>query len=98
MLSLERSERSESPLRCPLAYRRLGAEGLGEGTGIGWSGRTIRFSGDVPVRPGGAIEIRLEAVRGFIPALMVLAEVTQCESRPGARYELVGAIRGILAI
>lgn len=98
MLPRTRTDPQENPLCCALRYRGLGQPELADGAGIGWSARNIRFQGSTSAKPGAALEIRLDAVRGLIPALMILAEVTSCEAQGRNRFELAAAIRGILAL
>lgn len=98
MLPRTRTDPQENPLCCALRYRGLDQAALADGAGIGWSARNIRFQGGASAEPGAALEIRLDAVRGLIPALMILAEVTACEAQGRNQFELAAAIRGILAL
>ncbi|MEY4685077.1 MAG: hypothetical protein RLZ25_1536 [Pseudomonadota bacterium] len=98
MLPQEKTDPQENPLCCPLTYRRAADEHFVKGDGIGWSARTIRFQGFDSLAPGDAAEVRLEAVKGLFPPLMVLAEVSACQSIQGGRFEITGHIKGILTL
>lgn len=98
MLPQEKTDPQENPLCCALTYRRAADEGFVSGDGIGWSARTIRFQGGNSLASGDAAEVRLEAVKGLFPPLMVLAEVSHCQAIMGGRYEITGQIKGILTL
>lgn len=98
MLPKEKTDPQEHPLCCALTYRRAADGGFVSGDGIGWSGRTIRFQGCDSLTCGDAVEVRLEAVKGLFPPLMVLAEVTHCQSIMDDRFEITGQIKGILTL
>ncbi len=98
MLPKEKTDPQENPLCCALTYRRAAEETFVIGDGIGWSARTIRFQGSDSLLAGEAAEVRLEAVKGLFPPLMVLAEVSACQSIMGGRYEITGHIKGILTL
>ena len=98
MLPKEKTDPQENPLCCALTYRRAADEGFVGGDGIGWSARTIRFQGANGLSAGDAAEVRLEAVKGLFPPLMVLVEVSACQTIMGERYEITGQIKGILTL
>jgi hypothetical protein len=98
MLPKEKTDPQENPLCCALTYRRAADEGFVAGDGTGWSARTIRFQGLHPLAAGDAAEVRLEAVKGLFPPLMVLAEVSACQAIMGDRFEITGQIKGILTL
>lgn len=98
MLPKEKTDPQENPLCCALTYRRAADDVFVSGDGIGWSARTIRFQGMHSLADGDATEVRLEAVKGLFPPLMVLAEVSACQSIMGGRYEITGQIKGILTL
>lgn len=98
MLPLGKTDPQETPLCCALQYRRAGDDHAATGDGIGWSARAIRFQGADALRSGEAVEVRLEAVRGVFPPLMILAEVGDCREISAGRYEMGGQIKGILTL
>ncbi|MEY2697747.1 MAG: hypothetical protein RL333_1885 [Pseudomonadota bacterium] len=98
MLPKEKTDPEENPLCCALTYRRAADEGFVSGDGIGWSARSIRFQGDHGLSAGDAAEVRLEAVKGLFPPLMVLVEVSACQTIMGGRHEITGQIKGILTL
>lgn len=98
MLPQEKTDPQENPLCCALTYRRAADERFVSGDGIGWSARTIRFQGLSSLAAGDAAEVRLEAVKGLFPPLMVLAEVSACHEIIAGRFEITGHIKGILTL
>lgn len=97
-LPFEKLDPLETPLCCDLRYRRMAGGSLNVGLGIGWSSRSVRFQGEVPLLPGEGLEIRLDAVRGLFPPLMVLAEVSGCREQVSGHYELSALVKGILTL
>ncbi len=98
MLPLGKTDLQETPLCCALAYRPASDDAFAFGDGIGWSGRSIRFQGSDGLTLHEAVEVRLEAVRGVFPPLMILAEVTGCRELSKTRFEISGQIKGILTL
>jgi len=98
MLPKEKTDPQENPLCCALTYRRALDEDFVAGDGIGWSARNIRFQGLRSLDAGDAAEVRLEAVKGLFPPMMVLAEVSTCQAVLGGRFEITGQIKGILTL
>ncbi|HAZ42654.1 MAG TPA: hypothetical protein DCY52_10325 [Methylococcaceae bacterium] len=98
MLPKEKTDPQENPLCCALIYRRAADEDFVQGDGIGWSTRIIRFQGIKSLVAGDAAEVRLEAVKGLFPPLMVLTEVSACQAIMGGRFEITGQIKGILTL
>lgn len=98
MLPLGKTDPQETPLCCSLVYRPLAMERCTPGDGIGWSDRMIRFQGGAALEVAEGVEVRLEAVRGVFPPLMVLAEVSGCRELSPSRFEISGYIKGIMTL
>ena len=98
LLPLEKLDPLETPLCCGLWYRQVARGEFLEGSGIGWSSRSVRFQGSAPIVSGEAIELRLEGVRGVFPPVMVLAEAVDSRVMSSGRFELTGLIKGILTL
>ena len=85
----------ETPIHCPIAYRRMAEPTMAAGEGIGFSGGGIQFRGALPLRVAEAAEVHIDAVKGLSPPLTAYIEVFRCEPEAAGSYRIEGVIKGL---